>query len=236
MPSLGSAARKPYRIEGHGRAEPDLSGAERHREVMQALAHLQRLIEPGQDLTQAVVEANRSDLADLQTLKGELDAISSSIQRTREEIATLHYAATDGREMARVTDELGAVVEGTACATNTILEAAERVDELAGNLSSRLSGRDAEMASEVSDQVVRIFEACNFQDITGQRISKVVGAMRFIEERVGRMVEIWGGLESLREIAPAQSPTMEGEAALLNGPALPGDPTQSQDDVDALFD
>ncbi len=236
MNAGGAVRGKPYRIEGSGRAEPDLSGAERHREVMQALASLQRLIKPAHTLTQALVEEHRADLAELQELKSEIDAIASSIQRTREEIANLHYAGGGGRQMARVTDELGAVVEGTAGATNTILEAAERVDELAGNLASRLSGRDAEMAGEIADQVVRIFEACNFQDITGQRISKVVSAMRFIEERVGRMIEIWGGVESLKDIAPAPSPGEEGEAALLNGPALPGDPSQSQDNVDALFD
>ncbi|HEY8381299.1 MAG TPA: hypothetical protein VIL09_04015 [Microvirga sp.] len=234
-----TTARHPYRIEAIGapaRTAGSGGGDERHREVMEALASLQRLLTPSQQISQAVVDEHRRDLTELHRIKAELDAISSSIRRTKEEIATLHYAGAQGHQITRVTDELGAVVEGTAGATNTILEAAERVDELAGNLSSRLVGADGDMAIEIADNVVRIFEACNFQDITGQRIGKVVGALRFIEERVGHMIEIWGGLETFKNIPVQPDDSRRGERALINGPPLAGDDCQSQDDVDALFD
>ena len=68
--------------------------------------------------------------------------------------------------------------------------------------------------------MISIFEACNFQDITGQRISKVVGAMKFVEERVHHMMEIWGGMESFKDIETIDDPKRQGEKALLNGPAL----------------
>ena len=38
-----------------------------------------------------------------------------------------------GKEITRVTDELGAIVTGTETATNSILAAAERIDELSSN-------------------------------------------------------------------------------------------------------
>ena len=92
------------------------------------------------------------------------------------------------------------------------------------------------MAQRISDRVITIFEACNFQDITGQRISKVVGSMKFIEERVTQMAHIWGGLESFNDMEAFTMPEREGDEALLNGPALDGDPMRtSQDAIDALF-
>jgi chemotaxis protein CheZ len=138
--------------------------------------------------------------------------------------------------MARVTDELGAIVLGTESATNSILESAEAVDELAGNLAARLSGEEGDMARRIGERTIAIFEACNFQDITGQRISKVVNAMRFVEERVGQMIEIWGGHERFKDVPTAPSPDREGDRALLNGPGLEADgDTRSQDDIDAYF-
>ena len=35
-------------------------------------------------------------------------------------------------------------------------------------------------------------ENCTFQDITGQRVTKVVRSMKFVEERVNSMVELLG--------------------------------------------
>jgi chemotaxis protein CheZ len=168
-------------------------------------------------------------------LKVELDSIYEAIERTKREIATLRYAGAQGQEINRVTDELGAIVLGTETATNSILAAAERIDELSGNLSARLLGGDQEFAREISDQVISIFEACNFQDITGQRISKVVNAMRFVEERVHEMIDIWGGLESFKDVETFEE-QRHGDAALLNGPALATDKDiTSQDAIDALF-
>jgi len=229
--------RKSYRIEAHqSEAVDDKSASQRHVEIMEAFASLRDIMEPAHKVSHTILEDHRRDLQEAMRLKVELDSISEAIQRTKQEIATLHYAGAKGREMARVTDELGAIVLGTESATNSILAAAEKVDELAGNLAARVVGDDKEIAREIADQVISIFEACNFQDITGQRISKVVSAMRFVEERVSQMIEIWGGLESFKEIETLEDPDRTGDRALLNGPAL-ADETgcTSQDDIDALF-
>ncbi|HYF56019.1 MAG TPA: protein phosphatase CheZ [Salinarimonas sp.] len=203
---------------------------------MAAFADLKLLIQPATEVSQAILEEQRRDLREAQRLKDELDAISAAIQRTKQEIATLHFAGAQGREMGRVTDELGAVVLGTEDATNLILESAEAIDDLAANLSARLSGEEGALAAEIGERVVAVFEACNFQDITGQRISKVVNAMRFVEERVNRMIEIWGGLESFQEVEVLPDANRAGERALLNGPALDEDEgVTSQNDIDALF-
>jgi len=230
--------RKSYRIEAHRSSDgvEEKSASQRHSEIMEAFASLRELVEPAHKVSNTILEEHRRDLQEAMRLKVELDSISEAIQRTKQEIATLHYAGAQGREMARVTDELGAIVLGTETATNSILAAAEKVDELAGNLAARVTGDDKEIAREISDQIISIFEACNFQDITGQRISKVVAAMRFVEERVSQMIEIWGGLESFKEVQTLEDATRAGDKALLNGPALESDSgCTSQDDIDALF-
>jgi chemotaxis protein CheZ len=209
---------------------------ERHLEVMNMLGTIKESIVPARELSTSLLEEHRRDMQEALRLKVELDSISEAIERTKREIATIRYAGAQGQEITRVTDELGAIVTGTETATNSILAAAERIDELAGNLASRLAGGDQDFAREISDQVISIFEACNFQDITGQRISKVVNAMRFVEERVHQMIDIWGGLESFKDVPTHEDQGRHGDRALLNGPALATDSgVTSQDDIDALF-
>lgn len=216
-------------------APTDEGAIERHNEVMNMLGAIKEAIVPAKELSASLIEEHRKDMQEAMRLKVELDSIYEAIERTKREIATLRYAGAQGQEINRVTDELGAIVLGTETATNSILAAAERIDELSGNLAARLSGGDQEFAREISDQVISIFEACNFQDITGQRISKVVNAMRFVEERVHEMIEIWGGLESFKDVETVEE-QRQGDAALLNGPALATDKgITSQDAIDALF-
>lgn len=228
--------RKSYRIEAHmASTPPDGDALERHTEIMNMLGVIRESIIPAKELSASLIEEHRKDMQEAMRLKVELDSIYEAIERTKREIATLRYAGAQGQEINRVTDELDAIVLGTETATNAILAASERIDELSGNLSARLSGGDQEIAREISDQVISIFEACNFQDITGQRISKVVNAMKFVEERVHEMIEIWGGLESFKDIDTVDQ-GRNGDEALLNGPALASDKDiTSQDAIDALF-
>ena len=82
----------------------------------------------------------------------------------------------------------------------------------------------------------RSSKPCNFQDLTGQRITKVVSTLRFVEDRIMQMMDIWGGIETFKDIEVEQRELKEGDAALLNGPALESDiDVATQDDIDALF-
>jgi chemotaxis protein CheZ len=139
--------------------------------------------------------------------------------------------------MSRVTCELGAVVGGTEQATQIILEAAEEIDQNASNLAAAIKNEAQQgLAQDIQDRVVKIFEACNFQDLTGQRITKVVSTLRFIEQHIVRMIEIWGGIDALREFQPEAIAERQGDAKLLNGPRLDDDAGHaSQNDIDALF-
>jgi chemotaxis protein CheZ len=186
----------------------------------------------------ALLETYRAQIEQCEKLKIELDLIHDAISRTKREIAVLHGKSFDGEEMAKVNGELGAVVGGTEHATQQILEAAEAIDQAASALAKVNSPEQQKILSEeIGERVISIFEACNFQDLTGQRITKVMATMRFIEQHIYEMMEIWGGVDAIRAHAPPIVDTREGDAKLLNGPKLDGDVGHaSQDDIDALFD
>lgn len=243
---------KAFRIERvvNETTSPTELAARRHRELMQGLALLNARLAAGvtaapaaapaassasEEAAREMIALYKRELAEAKKLKNELDEIQAAISETKREIATLHKSGNTGGSMHRVSDELDAVMGGTEEATNLILEAAETIDINAKNLIAKLTGNDQGMASDIADAVVQVFEACNFQDLTGQRITKVVNVLRFIDERVQRMTEIWGGISAFEDVAPVAAEDREGDKALLNGPALPGEDRASQDMIDALF-
>ncbi|MEA2829955.1 MAG: chemotaxis protein CheZ [Bradyrhizobium sp.] len=187
---------------------------------------------------QALLETYRAQIEQCEKLKVELDLIHDAINRTKHEIAVLHGKSFNGDEMAKVTGELGAVVGGTEQATQQILEAAESIDQAASALTKVNSPDQQKLLSEeIQERVVSIFEACKFQDLTGQRINKVMTTMKFIENHIMVMMDIWGGVDAIRAHAPPVVDDRVGDARLLNGPKTDGDVGHvSQNDIDALFD
>jgi chemotaxis protein CheZ len=85
---------------------------------------------------------------------------------------------------------------------------------------------------EVQDHVVRIYEACNFQDLAGQRIGKVIAMLMTVEERLVAMIQRHSGAGAQPVHASKLAPSTE----LINGPRLDGaSGDASQLDIDAMF-
>jgi chemotaxis protein CheZ len=199
--------------------------------ALDAVVRSQSEIPPPEPILDMDEDAAR---AEVKLLRNEIRAMSLAIQQTKTEIAALRPPNTEDDRLVVVTQELDAIVTATEAATNTILESAEKVDMLAEQIQS--GGGDTtskQLAGDVRDTVITMFEACNFQDITGQRISKVVRTLQFIEERINKMIEIWGQ-DAFAEIEHTQE-EIDAEAALLNGPQLANQGV-SQADIDKLFD
>jgi chemotaxis protein CheZ len=215
---------------------PDPDAGRRHHELLAEIKALRTLLEPKDD-AQRVLENYQVQLAEMQKLKGELVIIHTAITRTKQEIATLHVSGFTGEQASRMTHELDAVVSGTEQATQTILSMVEEIDGIASSMIDGEKGEGSKaLGKDIQDRVVRVFEACNFQDITGQRISKVVNTWKFIEGHIGQMMEIWGGIDAFKDFIPDAPAEPEGDDALLNGPKLDNDAGHaSQDDIDALF-
>jgi chemotaxis protein CheZ len=234
--------RKVFRIEETYRGEAPASAVpespdsvQHHLEIMSALAALRTMLaSPAAAQSGSPAHPPMQD-AEARQLKLELDLIDEAIKRTRQELASLHSERADALLMMRAANELDAVVAGTEQATDQILACAEDIEQMANTLGAALkSEHERELASDIEDRVTRIFEACNFQDLTGQRITKVVATLKFVEEHIARMLAIWNDIERFKRHAPNAAPSNGG--SLLNGPKLDGDAGHSsQDDIDAMF-
>ena len=122
----------------------------------------------------------------------------------------------------RIARELEAVIESSEQATQKILAAAEEIDQAANNLSAAVKS-DAEqgLAQDIRDRVIAIFEACNYQDLTSQRVTKVMASLAHIEQQIARTLE-----DLARGVAPP-----------MHGPRLENDPGHfTQSEVDSMFD
>lgn len=206
-------------------------------EIVRELAALRALLERQLALGQPPIGAGGGVKSDATRLKSELRLIYEAITRTKQEIATVHVSGFSGPGIACVTHELGAVVGGTEIATQQILDAAEDIDQTANTLSASVKSEHAQgLTQDIQDRVVQIFEACNFQDVTGQRITKVVTTLKFIETHVMRMMEIWGGVDAFKEFTPAAMAERPDAGELARGPTLAGEAGHvSQSEIDAIF-
>ncbi|MEP3245324.1 MAG: protein phosphatase CheZ [Sneathiella sp.] len=154
------------------------------------------------------------------------------IKKAREEISGLQPHEINEQHIPAATDELTAIVEATEEATNVFLDAAEKL----GNIGMEVGGEHEE---KINDIITQIFEASNFQDITGQRINKVVSTLQYIEGTVNKMADSLGkpvraDQPRVDVYADAKAQDERADADLLNGPQLDGD-GNSQDDIDALL-
>lgn len=152
-------------------------------------------------------------------LRRDLIEMAEAISRTRMEIAAMRSSDQEDSRFSNATEELDAIIEATEKATSEILQAAEDVQEVAWLL--REEGLDADTCDRLESRATDIYTACSFQDLTGQRTSKVVQVLRYLEKRVVAMIDIWG-LDDL-EVRQRNIDDERPDAHLLNGPALRGE-------------
>ncbi len=168
------------------------------------------------------------------TLYRECQDLADYIEDARSEISSLSPDHDDSAGIPRAGQELDAIVEATESATETIMQSAE-------DLMSFDSDNFDEYKEHINTEVMKIFEACSFQDITGQRISKVVKTLNHVEDRVGKLIAILGvatTADTPSDAKPILDPNTSDdidEEDLLNGPALAGEGID-QGAVDSLLD
>lgn len=220
--------------EGQAGGENDPLRAELERRLT-AMAEEGPRADPS-DIASAVESVMATVEGDLSAvnlkLYAEIEALARYIDGAKAEIAEVRPDEIRDEHLPAATDELEQIVGATENATNQILESVESIEEVAETLES-------ENADKITSAVTNIYEACSFQDITGQRITKVVKALQQIETKVEALLAAFG-----EEVAQQrkrrgdksdqpQAPEDE-EKALMNGPASTGEGV-SQDDIDALL-
>lgn len=157
-------------------------------------------------------------------LYNEVWELARTIVDARKQIGALRPSKLKTKNVSAALLEMDEIVKATEEASNTIMDSAE--------IMSSADASDAGYSALVQDNCSKIFEACVFQDLTGQRISKVMTTLELVDTHLQDLQNLLGP-EFEEPDDEADEP--QGDAALLNGPALT-DEGISQDDIDALFD
>lgn len=176
------------------------------------------------EVVQSVLVTMRGHLTVTETLLlSEVEELGQTIATAKAEIAALKVDDITASHIPTATDELDAIVAHTAAATDSILEVCETLDTVGAALSG-------EASQQLQDATTKIYEACSFQDITGQRITKVVAALKAIDAKVASIVAAFG--ERRGQAAPPPAAALA--PVLENGPQLPGN-AMDQRDIDKLL-
>jgi chemotaxis protein CheZ len=192
-------------------AEARLQSEEAAPPLMKVRATLERCLAEsgGAETVKALLGQEMRDLLDfIQKAKRDIDAIEP------EKIRHQHIPGA--------TTELEAVVGTTEEATGHILDAAEAIETLASETGGEVGERLRTIATG-------IYEASNFQDLTGQRIAKVVSILLHIEAKIGELAGAFG--HDAAAIGPVR---VEADGTELHGPQA-SDSANHQDDIDRLM-
>jgi chemotaxis protein CheZ len=175
------------------------------------------------EVVHAVIASLNGEPSPVQlALLHEVEELGRTIANAKSEIAALKVDDITGSHIPFAADELDAIVSHTASATHAILESCETLDAVAETLAG-------ETAAQLQDATTRIYEACSFQDITGQRITKVIAALKAIEAKVARILATFA-----IDTKHASNSAERAMAELLNGPQLPAE-AMAQAEIDRLL-
>ena len=183
-------------------------------------------------INSVVQKVEHAETVSREAIYHELAEVKKIIDEARAEVGIANPSEISDKHIPTATDELDAVIDATAEATGNIMDACEGIEKKAAEL-----GGDSEAV--LVGEVTKIYEACSFQDITGQRISKVVTTLNQIEEKVAKLLsimdhkvpsDIGAGTGAVEKVADVNDPE-----SLLNGPAQPGGGI-TQEEIDKLLE
>lgn len=170
-----------------------------------------------------------------EALRTELMGLLKYINRVRLEIATISRPADEEHQFVTMSDQLDAVIKATDDASNSIMASAESNEDIIAKLRATLTDpKQAALLDKLSENDMNIIQACSFQDLTSQRVTKVARSITYVEDRVSALADVWGREELEKVVVKAEEKTADQK--LLHGPALDPKKSISQDEIDALFD
>jgi chemotaxis protein CheZ len=168
-------------------------------------------------------------LIDDSAIRRELKDIADYIRSLRREISALQANDLRHKRIPAAGQELAAIVKATEQASNTIMECAETA--MAADPSDL-----AAYKALINDRMTVVFEACAFQDITGQRVAKVVETLEHIEARVSRFADATGAKDA--DGPASEKEAIEAERKLrlfVHGPQLDGEGA-GQSEIDKIIE
>ena len=181
------------------------------------------------EVVKSLLQTMDGDLSSLDIkLYREINQLASYVQNAKREIAEIQPENLRNEQIPMASDELDAIVKSTEVATGTILDAAEELETIS-------SGLEGEPSDKIMNVVTKIYEACNFRDITGQRITKVVNTLKHIEDELDKLTKVFGDEIKNSALKAARKPQDERtDSHLLNDPQAV-EQAATQDEIDALL-
>ena len=159
-------------------------------------------------------------------LQKEIGDLLVFIRQARQDIANIEPNKLLSQHIPGATNELDAVMEATEDATGKILDAAEAIEALAAESNEATTEKLTGIAT-------KIYEASNFQDLTGQRISKVINILDHIEGKIGELEAAFGH-ENVCSLERDVTVRVDRDGIELHGPQRVEE-TNAQDDIDRLM-
>ncbi len=145
------------------------------------------------------------NLGDIE-LFGELGELARYINETKKSLKSLSNLDITEKELPETSDQLEGILASTEEATDQILTLAEgllsenstigkKIGQLREAAKVNAQANTEDLLNELEqlnknnyDKFIAIMTACNFQDLTGQRIQKIVTMVRDIEKKIMTMV------------------------------------------------
>lgn len=158
-----------------------------------------------------------------------IEEIAEKINIIKVELSTPHAGQVSEEKLPDAHKQLEAIVAATEEATNIIMDSTERLQNHIDSL-----GLTAEENAPVLDEITKVFEACSFQDITGQRTTKVIKTLIDIDTSIINLLEAIHGKVEI-EVKAQEDSSSDGELTdedLMQGPQLD---TPTQEEIDKLF-
>jgi len=166
---------------------------------------------------------------DINKVATELRELLDYIGAAKSELMGMQAKSLSNRDIPDAGEQLDAIVKSTEEAAETIMDAADAVGQIAEQVEGDNGGRLEEISTS-------LFQASSFQDLTGQRITKVTRTLGHLEERLNALADAIGDeyIEPEEDIERDEEGVVQDEADLLHGPQLEGE-GNSQAEIDAIL-
>jgi len=168
---------------------------------------------------------------DIDRVAAELRELLDYIGAAKSELVEMQPKSLSNRDIPDAGEQLDAIVKSTEDAAEAIMDAADSVGQIAEELDDEVGGRLAQISTD-------LFQASSFQDLTGQRITKVTRTLAHLEERLNALADAIGddyvAPDPEEEIARDDEGLVQDETDLLHGPQLEGE-GNSQAEIDAIL-
>lgn len=168
---------------------------------------------------------------EVEKIASELRELLAYIGAAKGELIEMQPKSLSNRDIPDAGEQLDAIVKSTEDAAETIMDAAEAVGQVASEVPKKHSAKLEQISTD-------LFQASSFQDLTGQRITKVTRTLAHLEERLNALADAIGdeyvAPDPDEVIERDEEGIVENDTDLLHGPQLEGE-GNSQAEIDAIL-